>query len=115
MGSPSALDCRAPARERGRDQCEGVMTAPVIPEGPEWQDVRDIFETHHLDPNNPAHWALLVKALAEMSEKKDRAGRPKQWEDDRLVHLGADFGRLRHKHPKKSESDICRLLAKEDK
>jgi hypothetical protein len=91
------------------------MTAPVIPEGPEWQGVRDIFETYHLDPKNPVHWATVVKALVKMSKKRAKAGAPKKWNDDRLVHLGVDFARIRHDHPKKSESDLCRLLAKQGK
>ena len=37
------------------------MTAPVMPEGPEWQVVRDAFTVHHRDRNQPGQRLALMK------------------------------------------------------
>jgi hypothetical protein len=87
-----------------------MSAAPKIPEGAEGQFVRDVFRAHNLDLNKPEHWVALVRAQAAMSQK--RAGRSKQWTDDRLFQLTVAFHRAQREHPDKSENNICKILAK---
>ena len=107
------------------------MSAPKIPDGPEWDDVRDAFRMasreleRDLDPSKPEHWLLVVKfcqisikayhktarALAEEYFKK-QPGRQQEWTAERLIKLVDDIARLRHEHPGKSESDLCRFLSR---
>jgi hypothetical protein len=84
-------------------------SAPALPAGEDGQLLRDVFGAHNLDSDKPEHWVALVKALAEMSQK--RAGRSKQWTDDKLFQLSVAFYRAQRKHPDKSENNICKILA----
>jgi hypothetical protein len=72
------------------------------------------FRGNGLDPSNPEHWAFLLKSYIETVYRRARAGRSREWTDERLIKLGADFSRVQHDHPDKSDSDICRILAKRE-
>jgi hypothetical protein len=90
------------------------MSAPKIPDGPEWDIVRDAFRGVGLDPNNPEHWPFLLKGYIETVLRRARAGRSREWTDERLTKLASDFARVKHDHAGKSDSDICRTLAKRE-
>ena len=85
-------------------------SAPIIAEGPDGELVRDVFRAHGLDPHKPEHWVALVRAFADSSRR--RAGRAKEWTDDKLFQLSLAFFRAQREDPGKTESDICRILAK---
>jgi hypothetical protein len=87
---------------------------PKIPDGPDGRVVRDYFRAMNLDPLQPEHWFALLKALIDQSRNRAKVGAPKKWTTDKLVRLSADFGRIKHDKPKKSDSDICRILARRD-
>jgi hypothetical protein len=88
--------------------------APKIPDGPDGQVVRAYFRAAHLDPQQPEHWFMLLKILiAAGSGGRARAGAPRKWAADKYIRLTADFSLLQLKHPKKNDSEICRLLARQ--
>jgi hypothetical protein len=86
--------------------------APAIPGNSDGEIVRDYFRAMNLDPDKPEHWFALVKAFIEDSKKRARAGAPTRWTDQKLLQLRADFVRIQRERPNKSESDICRALAR---
>jgi hypothetical protein len=88
------------------------MSAPKIPDGPEWDIVRDAFKGARLDLNNPEHWPFLLKGYVETVHQRARSGPKRRWTDERLIKLASDFSRVQHDHPDKSDSDICRFLVK---
>jgi hypothetical protein len=90
------------------------MSAPKIPDGPEWDIVRDAFRASNLNPSNPEHWPFLLKGYVETVHRRARGGPKRRWTDERYIKLGADFSKVQHRHPGKSDSDICRILAKQD-
>jgi hypothetical protein len=90
------------------------MSAPKIPEGRDWEIVRDAFRGARLDPSNPEHWVLLLRLYIETVNRRARAGRSREWTDERLIKLAADFSHVQHDHPGKSDSEICRRLARRE-
>jgi hypothetical protein len=90
------------------------MSAPKIPDGPDWDIVRDAFRGAGLDSNDPDHWRFLLKEYIETVHRRARAGRARSWTDERLIKLASDFERIQHDHPDKSDSDICRFLVKRE-
>jgi len=86
--------------------------APKIPDGPDGRLVRGYFRAMNLDPLQPEHWFELLKILIDQSRNRAKAGAPKKWTTDKLVHLAADFSCVQLDNPQKSDSDICRLLAR---
>jgi hypothetical protein len=91
---------------------EQKQGAPVIPEGPEGQAVRDAFAAFKLSPDNPHHWWMLLSRFVHASHKRAKAGAPLRWTDDSLLTAAIGFGRIQHRHPTWTESEICRQLAK---
>jgi len=86
--------------------------APKIPDGPDGRLVRDYFRAMGLDPLQPEHWFALLKAFIDQSRNRARVGAPQKWTASKLLRLSADFARVQHDNPQKSDSDICRLLAR---
>jgi hypothetical protein len=90
------------------------MSAPKIPDGPEWDIVRNAFRGVRLDPSNPEHWPFLLKAYVEIVLRRARSGPKQIWTDEQLIKLACDVASVQCKHPDKSESDICRFLSRRE-
>jgi hypothetical protein len=86
--------------------------APKIPDSPDGRIMRDYFRATGLDPLQPEHWVALLKMLIDQSRDRARVGAPKKWTTDKLLRLAADFSRVQHNNPQKSDSEICRLLVR---
>ena len=63
---------------------------------------------------NPEHWLFLLKSFIETVHRRARAGAKRYWTDEQYIKLGADFSQVQLDHPGKSDSDICRFLAKRE-
>src|SRR5262249_59639687 len=90
------------------------MSAPKIPDGPEWEVVRDAFRGSNLNPDNPEHWPFLLKGYIEIVYRRARAGRQREGADERYIKMGAGFSQVQHPPPRKTDSDHFRLLAQQN-
>jgi hypothetical protein len=85
------------------------MSAPKIPDTPDWDVVRETLRRMKLDKDNPMHWLFSLKAHIE--ERRSRIP-DKKWTTDRLLQLIADVAQVKRERPNEPEANICRILAK---
>jgi hypothetical protein len=73
----------------------------------------DAFKAFDLDHRRISGWCLLLMHLARvLFPNERRSGRPRKWTDDRLCGLLADVDAYKRKHPKASDTVICKWLEK---
>jgi hypothetical protein len=80
---------------------------------PWFKPTLDAFKAFDLDHRRISGWCLLLMHLARvLFPNERRSGRPRKWTDDRLRGLLADVDAYKRKHPKTSDTVICKWLQK---
>jgi hypothetical protein len=104
---------RAPIRNRPRAEeiDSGAETALTLRDGDE--HLRKTFEDANLDPRNPAHWAEVARAFANVLFGSRKPGRRRRWTNDELSQFLKTFYPIKDEHPKWSDLRVCEKLVKD--
>jgi hypothetical protein len=70
------------------------------------------FEQTKLDPNNDAHWTILLSVLARAMCGGKGRGQPKRWNKKKLRRLREDVAQIKAENPDATELECCEILLK---
>jgi hypothetical protein len=77
--------------------------------------ILDAFKAFDFDHRVLINWRVLLGLLASIHfGKRASGGRPRDWSEERLYQLRADFALIKNAHPGKPDTDLCKMLLKKD-
>jgi hypothetical protein len=77
-----------------------------------WQTVCKAFQAFGYSTTEPGDWQDLIYHLADAHFGTQR-GRRVSWDDDKLCRLWVDFAQIKFAKERRTDEEICRLLARD--